>query len=259
MALRDDSGSPTPADRSSSVEPSPARRLHLAVASVVILTVLVAGLLDVFAHAHGTKLEPGKPVPGTGKAIATFAGIPQHGFALGARDAPVTLVEYADLKCARCAEFSEQALPALISKYVRTSKLRLVFRPLDLGGGESLAAARMAAALAEQDRLWQFAYLMYHNEPEEEEDNGYVTSSFLEALAVAIPEVDLASATDAERSQRVNGELARFAANVSKLGLTAAPAFLLSRTGKPPQSFTPSTNTNSGAFGEAVESLLARR
>jgi protein-disulfide isomerase len=48
--------------------------------------------------------------------------------ALGAADAPVTIVEYASMTCPACASFHNQILPALKEKYIDTGKVRLVFR-----------------------------------------------------------------------------------------------------------------------------------
>lgn len=53
--------------------------------------------------------------------------------AIGAEDAPVTIVEYFSLTCSHCAEFHESTYPALKEKYIDTGKVRFVFRdfPLD--------------------------------------------------------------------------------------------------------------------------------
>ena len=57
-------------------------------------------------------------------------GIPQAGVVLGDPNAPVTLVEWADLQCPFCREWSTAAFPALVHDYVRTGKLQIVFRGL---------------------------------------------------------------------------------------------------------------------------------
>ena len=48
-----------------------------------------------------------------------LAGIPQSGIHLGSPSAPVRLVEFADLQCPFCREYTLQTLPQLVQDYVR--------------------------------------------------------------------------------------------------------------------------------------------
>lgn len=48
--------------------------------------------------------------------------------ALGAEDAPLTIVEYASFTCGHCANFHEQNWPKLKSEYVDTGKVRFIQR-----------------------------------------------------------------------------------------------------------------------------------
>lgn len=47
---------------------------------------------------------------------------------LGNPDAPVTMIEYASLTCQHCATFHNSVFPDLEEKYVKTGKVKLVFR-----------------------------------------------------------------------------------------------------------------------------------
>ena len=48
--------------------------------------------------------------------------------ALGAEDAPVTVVEYASLTCPHCAAFHENVWPTIKADYVDTGKVRFIMR-----------------------------------------------------------------------------------------------------------------------------------
>ena len=106
-----------------------------------------------------------------------LAGIPQSGIYLGSPSAPVRLVEFADLQCPFCREYTLQTLPQLVQDYVRSGKVRMEFRDLAFLGKDSVTAGRHAAAAGEQNKLWNFIDVFYFNQGEE--NSGYVTPSFL--------------------------------------------------------------------------------
>ncbi len=244
-------------DGRSEDEEESSTRLHLVVGSLIGGAVIIAILLGVLTQAKGSKLEPGKPVPGAAHTMRLLAGIPQHGFTLGSPHARVSLTELCDLQSTACAAFSREALPGIISRYVRPGRLRIVFSPLALIGHESERAAQTAAALAAQNRLWQFADLMYRNQGHE--DSGYVTEGYLAAIVTAIPGASLARVVETRESTPVRAELARASAQARVLRVTGTPAFLLSRAGGPSQRVTAAQILQPAAFSEVVEHVLDHR
>jgi protein-disulfide isomerase len=123
------------------------------------------------------------PAASPGAAAARYAGLAQDGIALGAADAPATLVEFADLQCPYCAAYAGDVLPSVVDAYVRPGKLRLELNVLTFLGEDSVQAGRMAAAAALQDRLWPFADEFYGSQGVE--NSGYVTDDFLRTTAAA--------------------------------------------------------------------------
>lgn len=75
---------------------------------------------------------------------------------IGDKDAPVTLVEFGDYQCTFCTKFFKETESALIEKYVKTGKLKIVFRDLVINGRESQNAAEAAQCAGEQGRYWQY-------------------------------------------------------------------------------------------------------
>lgn len=49
-------------------------------------------------------------------------------YAKGAADAPVVLIEYASITCPHCKTFHDNVYPVLEEKFIKTGKLRFVFR-----------------------------------------------------------------------------------------------------------------------------------
>ncbi|MET3972819.1 MULTISPECIES: DsbA family protein [Bradyrhizobium] len=76
--------------------------------------------------------------------------------ALGAKDAPVTITEYASMTCPHCAAFNEQVFPKIKSEYIDTGKVRYIFRefPLDI---KAAAGSMLSRCIAKDDASKYFA------------------------------------------------------------------------------------------------------
>jgi protein-disulfide isomerase len=76
--------------------------------------------------------------------------------ALGPKDAPVTIIEYASMTCPHCAAFTRDVFPQLKKEYIDTGKVRFIFRefPLDQA---ALAASALARCIAKDDSQKYFA------------------------------------------------------------------------------------------------------
>src|SRR6266540_2985067 len=136
--------------------------------SMLIRLGLLAGLAVVAVLVAVVMASPGKndsqKAGSPAAAVSALKGIPQSGVTLGSPDAPVTMVEFADLQCPFCAEYSRDVLPTLIDRYVRTGKVQLQLRLLRFLGPDSDRLARVAVAAAAQDRMWQFVELAYQRQ-----------------------------------------------------------------------------------------------
>jgi len=234
--------------------PSP-RRLYQAGALLISSIAIVAVAIAVLGGGGASELAPGKPVPGAARTLALLAGIPQHGIELGDPAAPVTLVEFGDLQCPECAQFAESALPTLVARYVRPGRIDMVFRDLDSIGNDSLRAARMAGAVSEQNHLWEFIDLMYENQAAE--NSGYVTERYLQALAGAIPGIDVSQALHERASSAVAAQIAQAGRLAAQWHVQGTPTFLLMRAGRPTQVLAPASPSSASSFTGPLDSALA--
>ena len=158
-----------------------------------------------------------------------FAGIPQRGRVLGRADAPVRLVEFADLQCPYCDEYAVHALPSLVANYVRRASCRCSSRTCRFIGPDSVKAGRVAAAAAEQDRLWNFVDLLYLNQ--REENTGYVTASYLHRLLAAVPGLNVPVALRASGTPAADAALLQANELATAEGVSGTPTFLVGPSG----------------------------
>jgi protein-disulfide isomerase len=84
--------------------------------------------------------------------------------AIGAEDAPVTIIEYSSLTCPHCARFHAEAWPQIKAQYVETGKVRFILREFPL---DNLAAAGfMLARCVEGDKYFAFVDLLFSKQDE---------------------------------------------------------------------------------------------
>jgi protein-disulfide isomerase len=167
-------------------------------------------------------------IPGQKQSAEMLDGIPQTGIYLGKADAPVRFVEFADLQCPFCREYSLQTLPVLVQDYVRTGKVRMEFRNLTFIGADSVKAGRAAAGAAQQNKLWNFADVFYYNQGEE--NTGYVTPDFVNKIYNAAG-VDAAKANAFAATAASQAPLAAADAMAQRYGVNSTPSFLVGKRG----------------------------
>lgn len=83
---------------------------------------------------------------------------------MGDPNAPVTVYEYADYQCGACGVFARQYKPRIEEDYVKTGKVRLVFRHFPLWEPESVWAAEAAHCAAEQGGFWAYHDKLFANQ-----------------------------------------------------------------------------------------------
>ncbi len=125
----------------------------LIIGGIVAAAVLAVVLLIVLGNASN---------PTAKIDTARYQGIPQEldrsgapGLALGSKDAKTTLVEYGDFSCPHCRDMAE-TVHQLIDPYVRTGKLRIIYKPVWFINPQlSPAATRAVLCGAEQGKGWE--------------------------------------------------------------------------------------------------------
>jgi protein-disulfide isomerase len=236
-----------------------ARNRHLLIALGAALGVAVAliGASVLLADSKSSSIPPGSSptgqVAGAAEAQQALAGIPQNGTAIGKPDAPVTLVEYADLQCPFCAEWARVTLPVLIQDYVRTGNLRIEFRGLAFIGPDSSKALRETLAAGRQHKLWYFVEVLYGNQGAE--NSGWVTDELLSSIAASVPGLDSQQLAADRSSPAIGAEMAKANTQAQVAGVRGTPSFEVGLTGGRLQALQV-TSLAPREFRDAIESQL---
>jgi protein-disulfide isomerase len=142
--------------------------------------------------------------------------------AIGAANAPVTIVEYASMTCPHCAHFHQTTYPELKKKYVDTGKVRFIFRefPLD----QLAAAASMLVRCAGKDKFFPLLEALFAQQSD------WVVQKPLQPLLAIAKQAGFSQQTFDEclaNQQILNGieESRNRAAN--KFGVNSTPTFFI--------------------------------
>jgi protein-disulfide isomerase len=211
-------------------KPRMSRAVLWAVVGGAVALALVVAVGIGMARADKTEApSAGSTLPGAADATAAVAGIPQRGVALGNPDAPVTLVEFLDVQCPFCRDYTVEAMPTVVEKHVRTGKVRIEVRGLAFLGPESERGMRAALAAARQNRLYEMLELLYYSQGPE--NSGWLTQELVEAAARSVPGIDSARLARDMESEAVSGLLAAHAAEAERREVSGTPTIFVGPTG----------------------------
>ena len=100
---------------------------------------------------------------------------------LGNHDAPITILEWGDYQCTFCFKFHEDTLEIINEDFIKTGKVKLVFKDFPLNGPDSLLAAEASFCAKDQEKYWQYHDELYKNWGGER--TGWITRESLDMFA----------------------------------------------------------------------------
>jgi protein-disulfide isomerase len=163
---------------------------------MVLLVVAVVAVAIAISSGGPSTVKPNSPAAKRDAAEVTslLAGIPQAGTTLGNSNATVTVTEFGDLECPVCRDFALGAENELISKDVKSGKVKLVYRSDETASAGSpipnvFPIQQIAAyAAGKQAKAWNYILLFYKEQGQE--DTGYADESYLDGLARQVRGLD---------------------------------------------------------------------
>jgi protein-disulfide isomerase len=232
----------------------------LVLAGVVAAAAIVVVVVIVVAGGGSSSSAPPTTTAATGggggsttpESTATFAGVPQHGDTLGKTTAPATMTVFEDPQCPFCREWNIDTLPTVVRDYVRTGRIRIVYRGIVVIGPNSVAGLRAAYAAGLQNKLWQMVESLYERQGQENSD--WITIPVIRSAAREIGAVPARVVKDAD-SPAVTRQLNVAADEAQQLGVNGTPTFALQKQLGPIQQISPS-GLAPAAFTSALDAAL---
>ena len=82
---------------------------------------------------------------------------------LGNPNAPITMVEFGDYQCTFCSKFFHETENPIITNYIKTGKVKVLFKDFIILGQDSINAANAAHCANDQKLFWEYHSMLYNN------------------------------------------------------------------------------------------------
>lgn len=157
--------------------------------------------------------------------VVDLEGIPQDDAFLGSPEAKVTLIEYADIQCPACRNYTEGIFPTVVDEFVRPGTVRTEFRGYPFLGDDSFKGERFLLAAGMQDKLWQLQEGFYRNQGAE--NSGWLTDDLIREVAAGIPGLDVDKLFADAETDEMGQAAQQSAAEAQSAGITGTPTLLI--------------------------------
>ena len=143
---------------------------------------------------------------------------------MGNQDAPITILEWGDYQCTFCYKFHQNTLDIINEDFIKTGKVKLVFKDFPLNGQDSFLAAEAAYCAQDQGKYWQFHDELYKNWGGER--TGWVTRDSLDKFGTTV-NLDLNKFNNCLNEHKYQEKIISLHEFGKEIGIDATPSFLV--------------------------------
>ena len=158
------------------------------------------------------------------KLLTTSKLIEKGSPIMGYLDAPITILEWGDYQCTFCYRFHENTLNIINEDFIKTGKVKLVFKDFPLNGPDSLLAAEASYCAEDQEKYWQYHDELYKNWGGER--TGWITRESLDRFAVTV-DLDLLEFNTCLNEHKYQNRVIALYEFGKEIGIDATPSFLV--------------------------------
>ena len=179
----------------------------------IIIGVIVGGFLGTYG------------INSDSSEIITPAKLIENGSPfLGNPDASITILEWGDYQCTFCYKFHQNTLQIINEDFIKTGKVKVVFKDFPLNGPDSKLAAEASYCAQDQEKYWQYHDEVYRNWGGER--TGWITREALTEFAqvVNLDTEKFNKCLDDNKYESKVNSLYEFG---NDIGIDATPSFLV--------------------------------
>ena len=143
---------------------------------------------------------------------------------LGDINAPLTLIEFGDYQCTYCKNFFHETIDLILTNYVETGKVKILFKDFIVVNEDSVNAASAAHCANDQTMFWQYHSALYNNW--EGEGTGWASSEQLHKFASTL-ELDMNEFSECMSQSKWKDLVHSSHADGRTLGVSATPTFFI--------------------------------
>ena len=199
----------------------PSLGIGAGIAAVSIIVAFFAmNMIDSNPELQFEENNPNQEISNAALAVFTANGSPY----LGDENAPITLVEFGDYQCFFCNKFFHDTESSIVTNYVNTGKVKIIFKDFTIIGPDSISAANGAHCAEDQEKFWEYHDELYNNWAGE--NNGWASTDNLIKFAqnVGLNEDEFIQCMNDEKYQQ---RISASSNDARNLGITGTPAFFI--------------------------------
>lgn len=146
-------------------------------------------------------------------------------FVYGNADAPITVVEFTDFQCSFCAKFAMTIFPSIEENYIKTGKVKYVFRDFPLDFHPDAPIAAVAAECAKEQNKYKEMHDMIFAKQVEWAGTGNAKKLFKNyAKTLGLEAKQFGECFDA---QKPSAEIRKDMVDGASVGVNGTPAFFV--------------------------------
>ncbi len=143
---------------------------------------------------------------------------------LGSEDAPITIVEFGDYQCFYCNKFFHDTEDQIVENYIKTGKVKMIFKDFTIIGQDSIVAAHAAHCANEQGKFWEYHDTLYNKW--NGENNGWASLENQVKFAQEVG-LDVAKFSECMSSEKYTQQIQASSSDAQSLGLSGTPGFFV--------------------------------